>query len=95
MEILITGNSITINGNIKSVSNFQEIKSSLDSLTIQNKSIMINIKDSMSITSSVIGYFNKLVLKDKIDIQINVGNDQLFELLNELNLVSIFRAKRV
>lgn len=95
MEISISGNSITINGNIKSVSNFQEIKSSLDSLTNQNKSIMINIKDSMSITSSVIGYFNKLILKDKIDIQINVGNDQLFELLNELNLVSIFRAKRV
>jgi len=95
MEISITGNSININGNIKSVSNFQEIKSSLDSLTIQNKSIMINIKDSMSITSSVIGYFNKLVLKDKIEIQINVGNDQLFELLNELNLVSIFRARRV
>ncbi|MEA2100512.1 MAG: hypothetical protein U9P72_10335 [Campylobacterota bacterium] len=95
MEISVSSNSITINGNIKSVSNFQEIKSSLDSLTMQNKNISINITDSLSITSSVIGYFNKLILKDKIAIEMNVGNDQLFELLTELNLVSIFKARKV
>jgi len=95
MEISILGNSIAINGNIKSVSDFQKIKSNLDSLTVQHKNITIKIKDSMSITSSVIGYFNKLILKDKIDINIEVGNDQLFELLNELNLVAVFHAKKV
>ncbi len=95
MEILVSGNSITVNGNIKSVSNFQEIKNSLDSLTMQNKSIVINIIDSLSITSSVIGYFNKLILKDKIDVQINVGNNQLYDLLNELNLISVFRVRKV
>ena len=95
MNISVSTNSIKIDRNIKSVSDFQKIKSNLDSLTIQHKSIIINITDSMSITSSVIGYFNKLILKDKIKIQIEVGNDQLFELLNELNLVSVFNAKKV
>ena len=95
MKISVSSNSITINGNIKSVSNFQEIKSSLDSLTMHNKTVLINIIDSLSITSSVIGYFNKLILKDKIDIQINVGNSQLFELFDELSLVSTFKVKRV
>ena len=95
MEISINSNSVTINGNIKSVSDFQTIKSSVDSLVSQHKNIVVNIPESLSITSSVIGYFNKLVLKDKISINMNVGNAQLIELLNDLNLASIFKAKKV
>jgi len=95
MEISINSNIVTISGNIKSVSDFQTIKGSMDSLVTQHKSIVINIPESLSITSSVIGYFNKLVLKDKIDINMNVGNSQLIELLNDLNLASIFKAKKV
>jgi len=94
MEISTSGNSVTISGNIKSVSDYQAIKTSLDAL-IRNNSIVINIKDSISITSSVIGYFNKLVLKDKINIEMNIGNEQLMELLQDLNLASIFNAKKV
>ena len=94
MEISVSGNAVTISGNIKSVSDYQTIKTSLDAL-VRNSSIIINIKDSISITSSVIGYFNKLVLKDKINVQMNIGNEQLMELLQDLNLASIFNAKKV
>jgi len=94
MEILVSGNTVTISGNIKSVSDYQTIKTSLDAL-IRNSNIVINIKDSISITSSVIGYFNKLVLKDKINIEMNIGNEQLMELLQDLNLASIFNARKV
>lgn len=94
MEISVSGNAVTISGNIKSVSDYQTIKTSLDAL-IRNSSIIINIKDSISITSSVIGYFNKLVLKDKINVQMNIGNEQLMELLQDLNLASVFNAKKV
>ena len=95
MEISTSSNIVTITGNVKSVSNFQDLKRSVDTVVSQHKSININIKDSLSITSSVIGYFNKLVLKDRIDIHMNVGNAQLFELLDELNLVSVFKAKKI
>ncbi len=94
MEISTSGNTVTISGNIKSVSDYQAIKTSLDAL-VRNSSIVINIKDSISITSSVIGYFNKLVLKDKINIEMNIGNEQLMELLQDLNLASIFNARKV
>jgi len=93
MEISSTGNTVTIVGNIKSVSDYQTIKSTLDAL-IRNSTIVINIKDSISITSSVIGYFNKLVLKDRINIEMNIGNEQLMKLLQDLNLSSIFNAKK-
>lgn len=94
MEIEASSNTLVIKGNIKSISDFQSIKQRLDTMIIENKSININILDSLSITSSVIGYLNKLVLKDNIDIHMNVKNEQLLHLLDDLNLVSTFKAKR-
>lgn len=94
MEIETSLNTIKITGNIKSISDFQNIKESVDDLILQHKHININIVDSLSITSSVIGYLNKLVLKDNIDIQMHVGNEQLLHLLDDLNLISTFKAKR-
>ncbi len=95
MEISVSSEKITITGNIKSVSDFQQIKSTIDNVVSQHKSILIHIVDSLSMTSSVIGYFNKLVLKDGINLQINVGNQQLLDLLNDLNLTSTFKARKV
>ena len=94
MNISTTGNRIMIEGNIKSVSDYQSIKSTIDSVTTQNKTIVIDVKDSISITSSVIGYFNKVILKDNIDIQMKIGNPQLLELLQDLNLASVFKATK-
>lgn len=94
MDITSTSNIITITGNIKSISDFAKIKSLLDETTHHNKNITIKIVDSLSVTSSVIGYFNKLILKDKINIQMHVGSDQLMNLLDDLNLASTFRAKK-
>jgi len=94
MEIKATSNSVTINGNIKTVSDFQKIKQLLDRISTTHRSIIINIVDSLSMTSSVIGYLNKLVLKDNISIQMKIGNVQLLELLNDLNLTSTFKATK-
>jgi len=94
MEISTSSNIITIKGNIKSVKDFQEIKMTADAIKGDHKSITVNIIDSLSITSSVIGYFNKLILKDKINIQMNIGNAKLLELLSDLNLTSVFKAKK-
>jgi len=95
VEISTVSSNVTINGNIKSVSDFQKIKSAVDGVVTQHKSITISIVESLSITSSVIGYFNKLILKDGINIHINIGNAQLMELLNDLNLATVFKAKKV
>lgn len=94
MEIEVSSDSVKITGNIKSISDFQNIKNTLDNVVSQSKNIYMDIVDSLSITSSVIGYLNKLVLKDNIEININVGNEQLYDLLDDLNLVSTFKVKR-
>ncbi|WP_415396897.1 hypothetical protein [Sulfurimonas sp. CS5] len=94
MEITSSSNTIDITGNIKSINNFSEIKKVVDSIVTQHKNITINIIDSLSITSSVIGYFNKLILKDNVNIEMRVGNDQLIHLLADLNLASTFKARK-
>lgn len=94
MEITSSSNTINITGNIKSISNFSEIKNVVDSGVTQHKNITINIIDSLSITSSVIGYFNKLILKDNVNVEMRVGNDQLMHLLTDLNLASTFKARK-
>ena len=95
MEISVNQNRAIILGNIKSVSDFQEIKTKIDLMVTSQKDIVVDIKESLSITSSVIGYFNKLILKDKIRVTMNIGNKQLFELLDDLSLRSVFNAKKV
>ncbi|EDZ62988.1 hypothetical protein SMGD1_1016 [Sulfurimonas gotlandica GD1] len=94
MEITSSSNTINITGNIKSINDFSQIKNLVDSVVTQHKNITINIIDSLSITSSVIGYFNKLILKDNINIEMRVGNEQLMHLLADLNLASTFKARR-
>jgi len=95
MELSTNTNSITIVGNIKSISDFQVIKQKTDNIVKNSTSITIQILDSLSITSSVIGYFNKLVLKDKINISLKIGNPQLMNLLQDLNLVSTFHVQKI
>lgn len=94
MEISTSSNTVKIGGNIKSVSDFQTIKNSLDSVAAHHKTIIIQIPDSISVTSSVIGYFNKPVLKDRIRIEIVVGNSQLLELFQDLNLAGTFNVRK-
>jgi hypothetical protein len=95
MEISSSSSNITITGNIKSISDFSQIKSVIDNTITQHKNIVINIIDSLSITSSVIGYFNKLILKDNINIEMRIGNEQLMHLIKDLNLDSTFKARKV
>jgi len=95
MEIFISKNIVTIEGNIKTVIDYQELKKDIDTLIKSNKNIEIILKDSISITSSVIGYFNKLVLKDKIELKIAVASELLFELFKDLNLVELFRVQKI
>ncbi len=50
----------------------------------------INIKDSLSMVSSVIGYFIKLINMDHVTLHINVWDERLYNLLDQLSLVHTF-----
>jgi len=51
------------------------------------------ILESMSMPSSVIGFFVKLVNRDKVKVQMRIQDPRLLELLGELNLTELFGAR--
>ena len=94
MQLTVKGNQLLITDNIKSVEHFQNIKSKLDEMKTKSSSLVIHIIDSLSITSSVIGYLMKLTHKESIRITILAGDERLVHLLNDLGLTQEFNVKK-
>lgn len=79
-------------GASKKETDYQEIKRHIAPMLEGGiKNLEIKILDATSITSSVLGYFLKLIHKDKIELVIEVGDDRLFRLFQELSLAEAFR----
>jgi len=94
MQMNIAGNKIIIKGNVKSIKDYEDIKEALDKLA-HHKYIIIELVDSISLTSSVIGYLSKLINRDKIKIELRVCDKGLFDLLDDLGLIKEFNVKRI
>ncbi|MGP1449643.1 MAG: hypothetical protein ACTTJS_00785 [Wolinella sp.] len=89
MEIeKLSDSLIAIKGDVKLERDYQYIRQYLISL-ISNGARILDIKiiSASSLPSSLIGYFLKLLHKDKIDLSIGVGNDRLYALFAELGLL--------
>jgi hypothetical protein len=84
-------NEVIITGNIKSVEDSLLVKNTIsDILTRGSRSIHLKIMDSLSMTSTMIGFLMKIVHQEKIHLLITVGDSRLYSLLEELNLVQQF-----
>ena len=94
MQLSTSGTTISIQGNIKSIQDFQEIKSAIDRLKELDTSIHFDFSDSISITSSVIGYITTIIHNDGIDVFMLVDDQRLYDLLNELQLIALFHVKK-
>jgi anti-anti-sigma regulatory factor len=97
MQINRNGSSeLTIIGNIKSIEDSVEIKEHINALQKTGaKNILLKIQDSFSMTSTVIGHLMKLVNIDKLTITLVVGDQRLYQLLEELSLVQTFNVRLV
>jgi len=95
MNILMQDDITHITGNIKSINDFEKIQLALEKQIKTHKKIKLFFIDSLSITSSVIGYLNKLVQGDKIDLELFVSNKSLIELLKDLKLTDVFKVKLI
>lgn len=100
MDIVIKETSastdIIINGNIKSVRDTDDIKAVIQKIWDPHdiKPINIRIDNSFIITSSVIGFLIKFIKKDKIPLTLYVKNDELFEMLDDMNLIDALNVRR-
>ena len=95
MEIQRQGSEIVITGNIKNTSDYQSIKDNVNALVQSGaKSIIVKTPESFSMTSSVIGFFIKVIFQDKVSIHVYVKDDRLYSLLEDLNLSETFKVKK-
>ena len=87
-------NEVIITGNIKSVDDSIRIKETIGSLMAQgSRSIQLRIVDSLSLTSTAIGFLMKIVHQDKVQLSITVSDRRLYTLLEELALLQKFNVR--
>ncbi|KFL35140.1 hypothetical protein JU57_02250 [Sulfurospirillum sp. SCADC] len=87
---------IVVSGTIKTIANAQTIKEAIRKAHEQHSDTIINliIKDSFIITSSVIGYVIKSIEMDKIALHVNVGSEELYEMLEDMNLIDVMNVRK-
>jgi hypothetical protein len=88
---IIDDSTVDIIGNIKSLDDYNEIKRVVQNLTAKGAGeLTINVRESLSMVSSVIGFFIKLINVDGVKLRINVWDERLYHLLDQLSLVDLF-----
>jgi len=95
IKIESKGNKLVVKGNIKSVEHYNDIKNNIDQIIRNQEHIIVELVDSISLTSSVIGYFTKIVNIDKINLKLYVNDEKLFELLDDLGLLQMLNVQKV
>lgn len=92
----IDGNNVSIKGNIKTFADYNEIKTHIQKLVNSGiNNLILQILDSYTITSSVIGYLFKLKNLNKITIHLHVRDERLYKILEELKLIEEFNVKKI
>jgi hypothetical protein len=86
---------LTITGNIKTTADYLAIRKLVTELVDAGASALtLRINESLSMPSSVIGFFVKLVNRDKIRVSMLIEDPRLLELLDELSLAELFGARQ-
>lgn len=85
---------VEIEGNIRGLNDIDQIKAVIDAMHLEQRDrLVLEIKDSFSMPSALIGYLLKLVEQKGVNLNVTVGNAILEELLHDLNLKQAFNLK--
>jgi hypothetical protein len=89
-------NTIRLRGEVRTIENYTEIKTAVTSFIASGeKDLIIEITDSMTITSSIIGFFTKIIHRDGINLSLLIHDQRLFSLLEDLNLIKLFNVRHL
>ncbi len=88
-------NVMRLGGDVKTIENYVELKRRLtEFIASGEKELTIEITDSMSINSSIIGFFTKIIHRDGISLSLKVHDKKLYSLLCDLNLIKFFNVRQ-
>jgi len=93
MDIKQSGSIIEVDGVIKTINDSQMLVSAIKDAA-RNGNVVIKVNDSFSLPSTVIGELLKI--KDNgVNVTLEVKDEILYELLDDLNLVSAFNVRKL
>jgi hypothetical protein len=85
---------LTITGNIKTTADYLAIRQEVTEMVEAGASALtLHIDECFSMPSSVIGFFVKLIQRDRIRVAMAIEDRRLLELLQELSLAEMFGAR--
>lgn len=95
VDVTINKNTVKVYKDITNIEDFEKIKSFIEKIRENEKILILEIIDSVFITSSLIGYLYKLREKDGLDIIIRIGKKELKEVFEDLNLLNVFKVEMI
>lgn len=93
MELSNNHSHITIKGIVKGFADVQALKNYIESVSANNTSLVLEFIDAYALPSSIVGYLNKKIHSDGINITLIVHQKELYELIDMLALLEIFHVK--
>ena len=94
MEIKVFGvGQLEIKGLIKSINDIEIIKDTIEK-QLTNNYIKLRVVDSFAFPSSILGYLIKLK-SEGMKISMEVGDEGLYELLSDLNVIEEFDIQKI
>lgn len=95
MQIEINGNEVTLAGNMINIDDHKLVKEKIMWLINGGvKDIVIFTPSPFSITSSIVGFFTKIIFQDKVKLTLYIKDPILYGLMEDLNLVETFNIKK-
>ncbi|MBO8143945.1 MAG: hypothetical protein H0Z16_05100 [Thermodesulfobacterium sp.] len=92
ISLNVKNNEVIVSGDVVSISDYWLIKEKVINLVEKgNKEIIITFNDAEFLSSSIIGFFLKLVLKDRINLKLKAKNPQFRSFMEILGLVKTFQ----
>jgi len=96
ISLNVKNNEVIVLGQVVSISDYWLIKENIINLVEKGyKEIIIIFNDAEVLSSSVIGFFLKLVLKDKISLKVKAKNPQLCSFLEILGLAKTLQVEKI
>ena len=93
MEVVKNGNIIEVDGVIKTMNDVSKLNEVLDEFN-EGGSVIFKIKNSFAMPSALIGNFLKKT-QEGVVITLEVGNNILYEVLDDLNLVNKLNVRKI
>ncbi len=96
MELSKNGTEVIITGNVKTIDDSMALRGEIQQLVEGGASaITLRFQDSFALPSAVIGFLMKLVNRDKVRLTLLTGDQRLYALLDELQLLETFGVRQI